>query len=755
MTLILLRVVVTQCGKLETCELLCSIAPHLTLHWNFVQGEDWNAAMFDAIKTNGAGAAVFFISLIIIGGYIMLNLFLAVLLVKTADAFEKPTEMRKEKYCTGGVAVQEDRRLEPEGEYDRLEGSALFCLGPKNNLRLTLRDLCRNQNFDNFILACILISSAALAVEEPGQDESVLQLIDTLDLIFTIAFISEMLLKIATLNFIFGAKNAYLRNPWNVLDFFVVMASILSRVVDDNVSWIKSLRVLRALRPLRVIKRVPELKQVVNSLFRAIPIISNVLALLAMFWLIFAILGVQLFKGKFYSCTDADVTLESECTGQFEAEGVNATREWVPPEWGFDNIVQAMLTLFEVSTLERWLDIMYLCIDATEVGKAPEENFTPAVGIFFITFIMFGSFFMLELFVSAIVAAYTLMNEETDGSAFQSERQKRIIGNMVLNQREDDWTPQYAWQMPLFQILLVPHFENAVIVCIVLNMLVMALYFDGMDARFADELDLWNAFFTFIFLAECIFKMAALSPARYFNGPSKGWNRFDFFLVVVTTSEFVFSQIASDSDDIPGIDTLRVFRIARIFRLFAKFKGLTNLFLAIVQALPTIMNVGAVLFLLFFIYAVLGMNLFGRVKRGEFVDDRTNFETFGVALLTVFRMTTGESWNGIMMDCRVREPDCDPDIEHLGGVGNCGSYYFAPIYFVSFQLFGQYVMLNLFVAVMIEFYQRQQDATDQFLSSKDREIFETEWIKFVGREHKPPHFKACASRAFCPVLCSM
>ena len=126
MTLVLLRVVVTQCGKLETCELLCSIAPHLTPHWNFVQGEDWNAAMFDAIKTNGAGAAVFFISLIIIGGYIMLNLFLAVLLVKTADAFEKPTEMRKEKYCTGGVAVQEDRRPEPEGEYDRLEGSALF-----------------------------------------------------------------------------------------------------------------------------------------------------------------------------------------------------------------------------------------------------------------------------------------------------------------------------------------------------------------------------------------------------------------------------------------------------------------------------------------------------------------------------------------------------------------------------------------------------------------------------------------------------
>ena len=144
-------------------------------------------------------------------------------------------------------------------------------------------------------------------------------------------------------------------------------------------------------------------------------------------------------------------------------------------------------------------------------------------------------------------------------------------------------------------------------------------------------------------------------------------------------------------------------RIARIFRLLAKFKGLTNLFLAIVQALPTIMNVGTVLFLVYYIYAVLAMNLFGRVKRGEFLSERANFEKFGVSLLTIFRMSTGESWNGIMEDCRVEPPDCTP-----GKDGDCGSNSFAPLFFISFQVFGQYVMLNLFVAVMLEFYQRQQ-----------------------------------------------
>ena len=94
--------------------------------------------------------------------------------------------------------------------------------------------------------------------------------------------------KIAVLNFYFGAANAYIRDPWNMLDFAVVCASVLSRALPgDGVSWVRGLRVLRALRPLRVIQRVPELKLVVNSLFKAIPIIVNVLVLLAMFWLIF------------------------------------------------------------------------------------------------------------------------------------------------------------------------------------------------------------------------------------------------------------------------------------------------------------------------------------------------------------------------------------------------------------------------------------------------------------------------------------
>jgi hypothetical protein len=105
-----------------------------------------------------------------------------------------------------------------------------------------------------------------------------------------------------------------------------------------------------------------------------------------------------------------------------------------------------------------------------------------------------------------------------------------------------------------------------------------------------------------------------------------------------------------------------------------------------------------------------------------------------VSLLTIFRMSTGESWNGIMMDCRVVPPDCTAGVD-------CGHYNSAPLFFISFQIFGQYLMLNLFVAVMLEFYQRQQEATEQYLGGSDRQVFEETWANFVGRDHRKPYRK--------------
>ena len=485
-----------------------------------------------------------------------------------------------------------------------------------------------------------------------------------------------------------------------------------------------------------------------------------------MFWTIFGILGVQIFAGRFYDCNDKEMYSRQDCVGAGMVMGEEGAsfeaREWKPPSdrWGFDDIGSAVLTLFEVSTLERWLDIMcvprrhhpdypaclpsrtprapwleplvpvqrggensgvrlprlaragrlqliarlplitpraslppgrYLATDATELGRVSEADASPVLALFFIVFILFGSFFMLELFVGAIVASYSKINEESAGMAFQSERQKRLVAKMVLRTKKDEYLPVYTWQQELHTFTTSELFHRLITALIILNIFIMASYRANMSQEYLSTLDTFNDLFTLIFALEAAMKMAALTPVRYFRS---GMNKFDFFVVLVTSLEFMLNVFLVPAEGALGggvsseasvlqrlAKVLRIFRIARVLRLLGKIKGLVTLFLAVMHALPTIINVGSVLMLVFFIYAVLGMHLFGKVMRGDFLDDHTNFETFGTSLLTVMRMATGESWNGIMNDCRVQPPDCDPLVD-------CGSPVIAPVYFTSFQICG-------------------------------------------------------------------
>lgn len=715
-------------------------------------GENWNSLMYDTVESNDMSAVGYFVIVNILGVYVMLNLFLAVLLLKTTEAFMPQKDPRDEVLARARVAAKKLDIDAPEPVYS-LQGRSLFVLGVAHPVRLLLFTILKNPAFENTILFSIFVSSAALAVEEPDQAQEVLDVLAQMDLVFTTLFIFEMLAKILVVGFILGPAHQanadpdlmgpYCKDGWNILDGLVVCASVIATVLaDSNLGWVRGFRVFRALRPLRVIKRVPELKTVVESLFRSAPTLGNVILLLGMFWLIFGILGVQLFAGKFYFCNDGDgIKGAFDCVGSMvdEETGDVVARVWRKPlGWGFDNIGEATVTLFEVSTLEMWLDIMYLGIDATGVDQQPLFEYSPAIAGFFVVFIALGSFFLMELFVGATVTSYNMINAESEGSSMQSERQKQQVAKMVLKEGEDEPDIRYDFQMGLYKLTSNPVFENLIMMCIVLNILLMALGLApaDMSEEYVNSLAFFNEAFTWIFAGEFVLKIGALFPRRYFKN---GWNLYDWFVVSVTMTELIYKKI-DPAGEIPGASIMRVFRIARVFRLLRNMKGLTKLLMTVLHSAPTILNVAGVLALLFYIAGVLGMHLFGRVQRGEFLGEHANFESFFGSVLVVFRMSTGESWNGIMNECRVGPPDCDPEFDN--GLnrppGNCGSFI-AIIYFAGFQIAGQYVMLNLFIAVVLEYYQREQDATTPFMSDKDFETYDKTWTDFCGREARHPY----------------
>eukprot|EP01044_Picomonas_judraskeda_P018895 COSAG03_NODE_3856_length_1791_cov_1.320922_1_plen_220_part_10 len=204
---------------------------------------------------------------------------------------------------------------------------------------------------------------------------------------------------------------------------------------------------------------------------------------------------LQLFGGKLYFCDDPLVVSRDDCVGTTwtecadEISGICVSglqeRVWAAPSgWGFDTMPQAVLTLFEVSTLEMWLDIMFWSIDARGVGKQPFENYDQSVAVFFVLFISFGSFFLLEMFVGAIVTSYNMLQEESEGGAFQSERQKQAVAKMVLRKKDDVFEATYGFQEPLHKVMVENKLVDTLVTgCIVLNVFVMALYFYDMSAE--------------------------------------------------------------------------------------------------------------------------------------------------------------------------------------------------------------------------------------------------------------------------------
>lgn len=112
-----------------------------------------------------------------------------------------------------------------------------------------------------------------------------------------------------------------------------------------------------------MIRSFPQLRKVVNAFFSSISAISNIILIGVFIMLIFAVIGVSLFKGKFYTCSETGdgIVTKQDC--------LDAGFDWANSDSNFDNIIQAMRTLFILTTTEGWAGVMYTGVDAAGIDK--------------------------------------------------------------------------------------------------------------------------------------------------------------------------------------------------------------------------------------------------------------------------------------------------------------------------------------------------------------------------------------------------
>jgi len=569
-------------------------------------------------------------------------------------------------------------------------------------------------------------------------------------------------------------KGAYLRNSWNQLDFFIVMTSILNAYSSTLLAGVggSSLRVfrsLRALRPLRMIQRNKGMKVVVNALIASIPAVVAVCGICFFFFFVFAIIGVNLFKGRIFHCElpeDAvpgirelvenpreydDLSIQERAWGldRYSGKTSKDVCEWLhgaawtrPIPQHFDNVGNALVTLFEMSTTEGWVAIMTVTMDLTEVDMQPRQNANPLNCIFSVVFILFATFLLMNLFVGVLIDNFNEQQKEQGTDLLLTEDQQQWVNmqKMIIKTAKTGREPapgfkNVCWHLAspeggdLHQI-----FDTFIFICIVANTISLSVGRLGQPDTLKTVVTSINNGFSIVFILEAIIKIHGLQFKYYLKD---GWNRFDLFLVFMSLVMMLSEVLNFYSGMGTAIYALRALRVARILKMIPRVKGLHTLATALYLTLPGLMNIFVLLLLIYMIFALWGMQLFATVAFYEEYSPKANFQSVQDGILVLLRCSTGEAWNSIMHALVRDGENCDPnptyDISVCGFEGSdprtcvpingCGNSLAIP-FFMLFTLIVSYVMVNLVIAVILDNFGNSLEASmgTEIVEARDGDI---------------------------------
>ena len=770
-------------------------------------GENWHTVMYNAVDATSWAAVFYFIVAIILGKFVLMNLFMATIIRKAtriqntsiiSTAMKSKTLSAAKTMKAGFTAKRRDKinhntivlangssvmsrmgflsfygtieDLKEEGLVKKPESLVNYSWGifaSTGLFRRSLYKLISHKWFDNTVLSLVLLSNILLALERPADGDSDLNVaLEKISYVFTAIFTVEALLKITTLT-LWGtsAVPGYLRDSWNQIDFFIVVLSLIGDGLelglgDDGPTWMKSvkvIRIVRALRPLRVIGRSGGLRRVISVLQQIGSQMGNIILLLALTWLIFAILGVQVMAGKMTSCSDpdriygpgygaqygAEVASLADCpdgpacpecvglwrdpSGDLECSGEDivceyplVARRWESPTANFDDVGHGMLTLFQVATLEDWETHMAAGIATRGVGIAPQHRSRPELGLFYIIFVLLGSLLFFNLIVSVLVDRYMRLKETGSENVFLTETQETWVnalrGTLREKPRAQMVKPKHPLRARLFNLASHRFFDAGIIGCIFLNVIVMMCSHHDPSTQFTDVAEALNLVFSVIFLLEAIIKVIGFGWKQYIGD---WWNRFDFLIVILTVVTYAiqWSNNGTDGGALPIDPTigrlLRLFRGIRVLRMVKSAKGLRIILRTFIVSIPSMLNIGLMVFMAYFMFAVFGNQLFWDhgLKRGVF-DTTVNFKTFESSMLLLLQISTSEGWSDIMNEL------------------NKQGYELAIFYFVTFFLSIYFLLLNMFVTVNLNNFHEVTQMEESQVSTSDFEDFADKWSEF-------------------------
>ena len=318
--------------------------------------------------------------------------------------------------------------------------------------RFWCRFFVDNWIFDNISLLIIILNTVLILISDPTDSNNIGNLSDQYFLYF---YTFEAILKIIAFKF-FSGEDAYIKDYWNILDFFVVLVGWISFLLErlmngTKITGLAGLRAFRILRPLKTVKRFKGLKKLVTALLASIAHLGETTIVLIFFFLIFAIAGRQMWMGNFYRrCMNINYgylySFEKDkqmCSFDSDCEDLNTygmryicSKGYRNPDSGainFDNTLTGFVTIFVMVTLEGWTNVF------TYVSKTFKDKiFINPIIIFFYfhVFVFMGAFYLINLFLAVTNSEFEHIETERKQLSEKKSFFKLIVSKFDLKEKE-------------------------------------------------------------------------------------------------------------------------------------------------------------------------------------------------------------------------------------------------------------------------------------------------------------------------------
>ncbi|KAI9137967.1 Ion transport protein-domain-containing protein [Paraphysoderma sedebokerense] len=543
-------------------------------------------------------------------------------------------------------------------------------------------------------LAITLASCVVLAFEPPTaiatSDE--IRTRRNLDVVFASLFTFELIFNVIGTNFVLKSETS-LHRFWNSVDAVVVLMNWIA-FVDVLYPNIRFWSLIRTVRLLKLIKMAKPLRVVTTAVLKTLPTLQTALFPFITFLFASAILGLHMFIGFGYQCTDISKS-KAECTGSFippnEVEPV--PRIWHPHRLYYDDIFQSLLSTFVIVLQEGWPDDMYRYIDIQDIDGPPVRDASLSSSVFFVGVELIGNWFFLSVVTGLIFDLFKRHQDNLHGLKLLSEEQKQLLTNMkylfLIKPPRPPTVQKSQFRRKIQKVVTTSTFRRLGLTIVAVNIIVLLINRSD-DLTFELFQNVMEIIFTCLYIIEISLLYLGLGWRVLV---SDKWNILKILVVVLGIVSLIVRSVFAVT--IPNVFLL--LRILRVIKLFPTAKGFNALILSFIMNAAGLFNVFVLMFLLCYSYALLGVQFFGTMKfvdKGGLNSD-LNFQNFGKSLLTVYTMSSGENWPGIMANCMVQPPFCEVE------KGNCG-YPWAPIFFLSLQFIMNWILLNAFIAIVVD-----------------------------------------------------